>query len=96
MHWRRHIAAPERAAGGALGVTARHDASVDRQPAARGARNGTSLVNAGWIVLAVAVLVAVLMLAASSRRRHEHLDLGTVSDQWMAEQRLGRGHDPQR
>jgi hypothetical protein len=55
-----------------------------------------SLVNAVWIVLGLGIAVAVLMFATSWLRRAQDVDLGSVSDQWIAEQRLGQGHDPQR
>jgi hypothetical protein len=58
--------------------------------------NRASLVNAAWIVLALAVAVAVLMLSTSWRRRDQQVDLGSVSHQWIAEQRMGQAHDPQR
>jgi tetrahydromethanopterin S-methyltransferase subunit F len=97
MRCRRHIATPERPVGGADRCrAARHDVSVDRQPIARDHRNRRSLVIAGWIGFAVGVAVVVVVLATSSRRRYQHPDLGSVSDQWIAEQRLGQGHDPQR
>jgi hypothetical protein len=53
-------------------------------------------VNAAWIVLGVAIAIAVLTLAASWRRRAQDDDLGSVSHHWIAEQRMGQGHDPQR
>jgi hypothetical protein len=53
-------------------------------------------VNPNWIILAVGVAGAVVMPATSRLRRDRVVDLGTVSHQWMAEQRLGRGNDPQR
>jgi len=53
-------------------------------------------VNPGWIVLAVAVAAAIVMLVTSRLRRDRVVDLGSVSHQWMAEQRLGQGHDPRR
>jgi hypothetical protein len=53
-------------------------------------------VNAGWIVMGMGIAVAVLMLTISWLRRAQDVDLGRVSDQWIAEQRLGQGHDPQR
>jgi hypothetical protein len=53
-------------------------------------------VNAGWIVLAVFIGGAIVMLATSRLRRHQIGDLGTVSHQWIAEQRLGQEHDSQR
>jgi len=56
-------------------------------------RNG-SLVNLGWIVLGMGIAVAVLMLAASWLWRDHHVDLGSVSHHWIAEQRMGHGNDP--
>jgi hypothetical protein len=53
-------------------------------------------VNAVWIVLGIGVAVAVLMLTTSWRRRDQEVDLGSVSHQWIAEQRMGQAHDPQR
>jgi hypothetical protein len=54
-------------------------------------------VNAAWIVLGiVGVAVAMLMLAAAWRRRGQETDLGSVSHQWIAEHRMGQGHDSQR
>jgi hypothetical protein len=48
------------------------------------------------MILAVSIAAPVVMLATSRLRRAQVTDLGSVSDQWMAEQRLGQGHDPQR
>jgi hypothetical protein len=53
-------------------------------------------VNPNWIVLAVGVVGAAVMLATSRWRRDRAVDLGSVSHQWMAEQRLGQGHDSRR
>ena len=54
-------------------------------------------MNVGWIVLGIGVAVALVMLAMSwFRRNQEDFDLGTVSHQWIAEQRPGQGHDQQR
>jgi hypothetical protein len=53
-------------------------------------------VNAAWIVLGIGVAVAVLTLTTSWRRRDQELDLGSVSHQWIAEQRMGQGHDSRR
>lgn len=54
------------------------------------------LVIAGWMVLTVGAVGAMIVLATSRLRRRQAADLGTVSDQWIAEQRLGQGHDPHR
>lgn len=53
-------------------------------------------MNASWILLGVAVAVAVVVLVTSWLRRDHDVDLGSVSHQWIAEQRMGQGHDPQR
>jgi hypothetical protein len=53
-------------------------------------------VNAGWILLAVAIAGAVVMLVTSWVRRDRYLDLGTVSHHWIAEQRLGQSQNSQR
>jgi hypothetical protein len=53
-------------------------------------------VNASWIVLGLGLAVVVLILATSWLRRHRDVDLGSVSHTWIAEQRMGQGHDPQR
>ena len=53
-------------------------------------------MNVAWIVLGIGVAVAVLMITTSWRRRDQQRDLGSVSHQWIAEQRMGQGHDPQR
>jgi hypothetical protein len=58
--------------------------------------NGASILNPNWIALAVFVAGAIVMLAMSRLRRHRVVDLGTVSHQWMVEQRFGHGDDPQR
>jgi hypothetical protein len=53
-------------------------------------------MNAWWIVLGVGLAGAIVLLATLWLRRYQDSDLGTVSHQWIAEQRLGQGHDPQR
>jgi hypothetical protein len=53
-------------------------------------------VNTGWVLLAVSIAGAVVMLVTSWVRRDQYLDLGTVSPHWIAEQRLGKSQDPQR
>ena len=49
-----------------------------------------------WIVLALCVVGGIVMVGAAWLRRRRGADLGTISDQWIAEQRLGRGTDSQR
>jgi hypothetical protein len=54
-----------------------------------------SLVNIGWVVV-VALAGVIVVIATIWLRRHQDLDLGSVSHQWIAEQRLGQGHDAER
>jgi hypothetical protein len=49
-----------------------------------------------WIVLGMGIAVAGLVLATSWLRRDHEGNLGSVSHQWIAEQRMGQGHDSQR
>jgi hypothetical protein len=56
-------------------------------------------VNTLWIVVALLVVAAVAALAPIWLRRDQRsdrADLGTVSHQWIAEQRLGHGSDRHR
>jgi hypothetical protein len=53
-------------------------------------------VSDAWILLAMVLAAAGLMLATTWYRRGEHVDLGSVSHQWIAEQRAGQGYDSQR
>lgn len=53
-------------------------------------------MSAAWIVLGAGVAVAILMFTTSWRRRERGRDLGSVSHHWLAEQRMGQGHDSQR
>jgi hypothetical protein len=46
-----------------------------------------------WILLGVVIAVGIVVVAASRLRRDPRLELGTVSNQWIAEQ---RSHDPHR
>jgi hypothetical protein len=70
---------------------------VDRCPGDRDDGSpGASLVNAGWILLTVAVAGALVMLAISWARRDQYRDLGTVSHRWIAEQKLGQAQHPER
>lgn len=52
-------------------------------------------MNILWIVFALCVVAAVVAFAASWHHRNQKADLGTLSHQWMAEQRLGAGHHSQ-
>jgi heme exporter protein D len=53
-------------------------------------------MSAVWIAAGVAVVAVIAVAIASWRRRQYVADLGTVSTQWMAEQRLHAQHDSQR
>ena len=53
-------------------------------------------MTAGWLVLGMAVGLAGLVLATTWLRRNEQVDLGSVSHQWIAEQRAGQAYDSQR
>lgn len=53
-------------------------------------------MNPNWIVLAVFVAGAIVMFATSRLRRRHVVDLGSLSHQWMAEQRFGQGADSPR
>jgi len=55
-----------------------------------------SNVNPSYIVLAVLIAGAIVAFAASRLRRRQVVGLGTVSHQWMAEQRFDQGHHSQR
>jgi hypothetical protein len=57
---------------------------------------GSGVAAVSTIVLGIGVAVAVLMLTTSWRRRDQERDLGRVSHQWIAEQRMGQKHDSQR
>ncbi len=48
------------------------------------------------ILVVLGVAGAVGALLTSWRRRDEHADLGSVSSQWVAEQRLSQAQGPQR
>jgi hypothetical protein len=47
-----------------------------------------------WIVIAVAIATGIY--AFQRERKAKSKDLGTVSNQWVSEHRLGHTHDPQR
>ena len=49
-----------------------------------------------WIVAGLSVAGAITALLTSWQRRNHHSNLGAVSDQWIAEHRVGQGHDPRR
>jgi heme exporter protein D len=53
-------------------------------------------MSAVWIAVGLGVAIVVVVAILSWRRRQYVADLGTVSTQWMAEQRLHAQHDSQR
>jgi len=53
-------------------------------------------MNTGWIIVLVGLAAAVVAAASSWLSRRDEFDLGTVSHQWIAEQRFGAGGDPRR
>lgn len=53
-------------------------------------------MNTAWILIIVGVAGAVVALVTSWYRHDNDADLGAVSQQWIAEHRLGQGHDSQR
>jgi hypothetical protein len=52
-----------------------------------------SPMNTLWIVGGGAVILALVGVVRSWRRRSGDQDLGAVSHQWVAEHRLGRAND---
>jgi hypothetical protein len=49
-----------------------------------------------WIAVALAIAAALVACAAFWRSGDLTSDLGAVSHQWLAEHRLGSGHDSRR
>jgi hypothetical protein len=49
-----------------------------------------------WIVAGLAVVAVCVALISAWLRRGQRTDLGTVSHQWIMENRLGPGQDPRR
>lgn len=49
-----------------------------------------------WLLAGVGTGTTVLIFVLRRLLRRRDLDMGTMSDQWMAEQRLGHGPDPNR
>jgi len=47
-----------------------------------------------WMVVGLGVAGALVALVIAWLRSDRHPDLGAVSSQWIAEHRLGQGHDP--
>ena len=48
------------------------------------------------VIVAILCSIALILAATSWLRRHEPVDLGTVSHQWIAEQKFGPGSDSRR
>lgn len=46
-----------------------------------------------WVLIGLAIAAAVVALIASWRKSDRPPDLGTVSNQWISEHRLGSGQD---
>lgn len=53
-------------------------------------------MNTLWVVLGLGVVGSVIALVTSWRRGDRQTDMGAVSSQWIAEQRLGSGSDARR
>jgi hypothetical protein len=49
-----------------------------------------------WIIIGVGAVACAAIVVASWRRRQYVSDLGSVSSQWMAEQRMSAQHDSHR
>ncbi len=45
-----------------------------------------------WILFALGVISVAFVIFSSKRRKMAAADLGEVSNQWIAENRLGRGN----
>ena len=57
-------------------------------------RESGALLNGLWIVAALGVVaVIVALISAWQRRSGQRTDLGTVSHQWIMENRMGPGQD---
>ena len=52
------------------------------------------MMNPMWLMVALGVVGAVVALVVAWTRTDRSPDLGAVSHQWIAEHRLGQGHDP--
>ncbi len=53
-------------------------------------------MNALWVLGGLAIAGALVALVTSWRHRGHQTDLGTVSNQWISEHRLGSGQDSHR
>ena len=47
-----------------------------------------------WLAVGAGVLGAIVALLVAWSRTDRRADMGAVSSQWIAEHRLGQGHDP--
>lgn len=68
-------------------------ASVFPFRANSGQKKVKALSNTTWLVGGLAIAAIILAVVTSWYRRGREPDLGTVSHQWMAEQRLGGTRD---
>jgi len=53
-------------------------------------------VNTVWIVCGIAVAAVIIVFLRLWQKREEPSDMGAVSNQWVAEHRLGQLDDRQR
>ena len=49
-----------------------------------------------WLLVAASVVGVAGALFVLARRRDDQSDFGSVSNQWLSEQRLGQSNDPHR
>jgi hypothetical protein len=49
-----------------------------------------------WLTIGAGVVGVVMALLLFKRSSSGSVDVGSVSEQWMAQHRAGRGDDPQR
>jgi hypothetical protein len=49
-----------------------------------------------WIVAALGVAAVIIAIISAWQRRDQRTDLGTVSHQWITENRVGPGQDSRR
>ena len=53
-------------------------------------------MNTVWVVIGLGIAGALVALIASWSRGNHAADLGAVSQQWIAEHRIGSGQDSRR
>jgi hypothetical protein len=51
-----------------------------------------TLLPTAWIIFTLCIISGAIAFVTSKRRRTADADLGEVSNQWIAEYRLGRGN----